>query len=152
MYTVMFKHTFPCMLYAHVVYTDTHVQNNTDIHLFLWATFLHLQTSRDGDRFVQDLKHSIARNTAFDCVMRVRASTGLRPTGFFGGFFMQNTTDVEFGNMDADKAIAVEIKHDDKLKEDEIAFFQVGSTAHPTPNLTCTLADHMHGNFGEVLN
>ena len=52
-------------------------------------------------------------------------SPGLRPTGFYGAFFMSNTTDIELGNIDADKAIAVEIKHDDKLKEDDIAFFQV---------------------------
>ena len=52
-------------------------------------------------------------------------SPGLRPTGFYGAFFMSNTTDIELGNIDADKAIAVEIKHDDKLKEDDIAFFRV---------------------------
>jgi len=40
-------------------------------------------------------------------------------------FFMSNTTDIELGNIDTDKAIAVEIKHDDKLKEDDIVFFQV---------------------------
>lgn len=40
---------------------------------------------------------------------------------------MQNTTDIELGNVDADKAIAVEIKHDDKIKEDDIAFFQVAT-------------------------
>ena len=39
---------------------------------------------------------------------------------------MSNTTDIELGNVDCDKAIAVEIKHDDKLREDDIAFFQVG--------------------------
>jgi len=38
---------------------------------------------------------------------------------------MSNTTDIELGNIDTDKAIAVEIKHDDKLKEDDIVFFQV---------------------------
>ena len=38
---------------------------------------------------------------------------------------MQNTTDIELGNIDTDKAIAVEIKHDDKLKEEDTAFFQV---------------------------
>ena len=38
---------------------------------------------------------------------------------------MANTTDVELGNMDADKTIAVEIKHDDKIKEDELAYVQV---------------------------
>ena len=38
---------------------------------------------------------------------------------------MSNTTDIELGNIDCDKVIAVEIKHDDKLREDDIAFFQV---------------------------
>ena len=38
---------------------------------------------------------------------------------------MGNTTDIELGNIDSDKALAIEIKHDDKLREDEIAFFQV---------------------------
>ena len=40
---------------------------------------------------------------------------------------MANTTDIELGNIDSDKAIAVEIKHDDKLREDDIAFFQVST-------------------------
>lgn len=75
---------------------------------------------------MDDLKHSLMRPMGFDCVMRVRASTGLRPTGFYGAFFMSNTTDIELGNIDCDKAIAVEIKHDDKLRDDESAFFQVG--------------------------
>ena len=74
---------------------------------------------------MDDLKHSLSRPTGFDCVMRVRSSTGLRPTGFYGAFYMSNTTDIEMGNIDCDKAVAVEIKHDDKLRDDEMAFFQV---------------------------
>ena len=34
------------------------------------------QANRDGDRLLEDLKHSLSRTTAFDAVMRVRASTG----------------------------------------------------------------------------
>ena len=95
-------------------YTHTHTHKHS-----------HTQTSKDGDRLLADLRHSISRNTGFDAVMRVRASTGLRPTGFHGAFHMSNTTDIELGNIDCDKALAVEIKHDDKLREDDIAFFQV---------------------------
>lgn len=36
----------------------------------------HTQANRDGDRLLEDLKHSLSRTTAFDAVMRVRASTG----------------------------------------------------------------------------
>jgi protein transport protein SEC24 len=87
--------------------------------------FTNYQTTADGSRLISELIHCVSRQTGFDAVMRVRASTGLRPTGFYGAFFMQNTTDIELANVDSDKAIAVEIKHDDKLKEDENPFFQV---------------------------
>ena len=38
---------------------------------------------------------------------------------------MSNTTDIEFGNVDSDKAVAIEIKHDDKMKDDIPAYIQV---------------------------
>ena len=57
--------------------------------------------------------------------MRVRTSTGIRSTDFYGTFYMANTTDVELASIDSDKAVTVEIKHDDKLAEDAGAFVQV---------------------------
>lgn len=56
--------------------------------------------------------------------MRVRTSTGFRATDFFGGIFMNNTTDVEMAAIDCDKAVTVEFKHDDKLSEDVGALIQ----------------------------
>ena len=41
---------------------------------------------------------------------------------------MANTTDIEFGNIDSGKTCAVEIKHDDKMKEDTPAYIQVSFT------------------------
>lgn len=38
---------------------------------------------------------NISRPIAFDAIMRVRTSTGVRPTDFYGHFFMSNTTDME---------------------------------------------------------
>ena len=38
---------------------------------------------------------------------------------------MANTTDIELGNIDTDKAMAIEIKHDDKMKDDMPAYIQV---------------------------
>ena len=51
--------------------------------------------------------------------------TGIRAVNFYGGFYMSNTTDIEFGNIDSEKAIAVEIKHDDKMKDGTPAYVQV---------------------------
>lgn len=52
---------------------------------------------------MSDLKHDISRPTVFDAVMRVRTSTGTRPTDFYGHFFMSNSTDVELAAIDCDK-------------------------------------------------
>ncbi|XP_022110679.1 protein transport protein Sec24C-like isoform X2 [Acanthaster planci] len=85
----------------------------------------YFQAANDGERFIQDLTHNIQRPIGFDAVLRVRTSTGIRPTDFFGNFHMANTTDVELAAIDSDKAVTVEIKHDDKLTEDGGAFVQV---------------------------
>ena len=47
---------------------------------------------------------------------------------FFGSYYMNNTTNIELGSIDSDKVIAMEIKHNDKLCEDEIAFFRSVAT------------------------
>lgn len=81
----------------------------------------------DGERLVEDIRRSVERTIAFDTVLRVRTSTGVRPVDFYGHFFMNNTTDVETAAFDTDQAITVEIKHDDKLTEEEAVFIQVRS-------------------------
>lgn len=103
---------------------------------------LFLQADIDGQRLVADVIKNIGRPIAFDSVMRVRTSTGIRPTDFYGHFFMSNTTDMEIASigmcplinfltthsnrnlmvkiLDCDKSIAIEVKHDDKLQEDNI--------------------------------
>jgi protein transport protein SEC24 len=49
----------------------------------------------DGERLVKDIITDISRPIAFDAIMRVRTSTGVRPTDFYGHFYMSNTTDME---------------------------------------------------------
>nr|XP_054774147.1 protein transport protein Sec24C-like [Lytechinus pictus] len=86
--------------------------------------YSYFQAANDGERFISDLTRNLTRETGFDAVLRVRTSTGIRPTDFYGNFHMSNTTDVELASIDCDKAVTVEIKHDDKLQEDVGAFIQ----------------------------
>ncbi|XP_058447296.1 protein transport protein Sec24C [Malaya genurostris] len=86
--------------------------------------YTYFQADIDGPRLVNDVIKNISRPIAFDTVMRVRTSTGIRPTDFFGHFFMSNTTDMEIASIDCDKSVAIEIKHDDKLTDDNV-FIQV---------------------------
>lgn len=67
----------------------------------------------------------MTRTQAFDAIMRVRTSTGIRATDFHGHMFMSNTIDMELATIDQDKGIAVELKHDDKLSEEEPVLIQV---------------------------
>lgn len=87
--------------------------------------YTYFQSDIDGERLIQDISKNIGRPVAFDAVMRVRTSTGTRPTDFYGHFFMSNTTDMEIAGIDCDKSVAVEIKHDDKLPPEENVYVQV---------------------------
>uniref|UniRef100_A0A8B9EI99 Protein transport protein Sec24C n=1 Tax=Anser cygnoides TaxID=8845 RepID=A0A8B9EI99_ANSCY len=86
--------------------------------------YAYFQVRTDQDRFLNDLRRDVQKEVGFDAVMRVRTSTGIRATDFFGAFFMSNTTDVEMAGLDCDKTITVEFKHDDKLSEDSGALLQ----------------------------
>ena len=57
------------------------------------------QADIDGNRLVRDVIKNVSRPIAFDTVMRVRTSTGIRPTDFYGHFFMSNTTDLEIASI-----------------------------------------------------
>ncbi|XP_027740964.1 protein transport protein Sec24C isoform X3 [Empidonax traillii] len=86
--------------------------------------YAYFQLETDQDRFLNDLRRDVQKEVGFDAVMRVRTSTGIRATDFFGAFYMSNTTDVEMAGLDCDKTITVEFKHDDKLSEDSGALLQ----------------------------
>lgn len=86
--------------------------------------YTYFQAQSDKERFLNDLRRDVQKLVGFDAVMRVRTSTGIRATDFFGSFFMSNTTDVELAGLDCDKAITVEFKHDDKLSEETGALMQ----------------------------
>nr|CAD7588326.1 unnamed protein product [Timema genevievae] len=87
--------------------------------------YTYFQADLDGDRLISDIKRNVSRPIAFDAIMRVRTSTGVRATDFYGHFFMSNTTDMELGTIDCDKGVALEIKHDDKLTEEDGVYIQV---------------------------
>ncbi|XP_031761002.1 protein transport protein Sec24C isoform X3 [Xenopus tropicalis] len=86
--------------------------------------YTFFQPETDKERFLNDLRRDVQKEIGFDAVMRVRTSTGIRATDFFGAFYMSNTTDVELAGLDCDKTITVEFKHDDKLNEDTGALLQ----------------------------
>nr|XP_046236643.1 protein transport protein Sec24D [Scatophagus argus] len=84
----------------------------------------NFQAETDGEHFLRDLRKDVQKSIGFDAIMRVRTSTGFRATDFFGAVYMNNTTDIEMAAVDCDKAVTVELKHDDALNEETGAFIQ----------------------------
>ncbi|OQV24771.1 Protein transport protein Sec24C [Hypsibius exemplaris] len=87
--------------------------------------YAYYQADKDGHRFLWDLRRNLKRVIAFDAVMRVRTSAGIRPTDYFGNLSMPTTTEVHLASLDSDKVILAEIKHDDKLEDKSIVHIQV---------------------------
>ncbi|EAU89424.2 protein transporter SEC24 [Coprinopsis cinerea okayama7 len=79
--------------------------------------FFHPRYDPARDRAVMEsqLQRVIRRMQGFNCTLRVRTCNGLRVSRQFGNFLQRNPTDVEFGILDADKAITVELEHSGTL-------------------------------------
>lgn len=101
--------------------TMASIPSHTGGSVFKYNNF---QMETDGEHFLRDLRKDVQKTIGFDAVMRVRTSTGFRATDFFGAIHMNNTTDVEMAAVDCDKAVTVELKHDDSLAEDTGAMIQ----------------------------
>lgn len=91
---------------------------------FMYPNFA---AGRDGYRFAEDLRRSLTREFGYDSVLRVRCSNGVRVVEHYGNFYMRNSTDVEMGVIDSEKAVAVTFAHDTKLSENVDISFQVAT-------------------------
>jgi len=78
-----------------------------------------------GDRLMQDLRQAVANSVAFDVVMKVRTSSGIRAVDFLGNFNLTGNNDIEMGACSRYSAFSVELKHDDKLNENAKVFVQL---------------------------
>lgn len=80
--------------------------------------------AQDENQVVNDLRWNVVRPQALEAVMRVRCSQGLNVESYQGALYQRSPTDIDLPAMDSDKAIAVHLRHDDKLQEDSEAAFQ----------------------------
>ncbi|MBW0489090.1 hypothetical protein O181_028805 [Austropuccinia psidii MF-1] len=79
---------------------------------------------RDACKVHAELRRLLTRETGCSVTMRIRCSNGLRISDHYGSFLQRNVTDLEFGNLDADKAVAAVVKIEGKLEERTEAYFQ----------------------------
>ena len=79
---------------------------------------------KDGYAFQRDLYHSVTRYTGYDAVMIVRVSAGLKVAEQYGNFYHRSGHEMDLPAVDGDKAFAVRLEHEGKLKDKSEACIQ----------------------------
>ncbi|KAI4132443.1 MAG: hypothetical protein LQ347_002573 [Umbilicaria vellea] len=119
--------------------TIGHVSAVTGGETFFYPNF---HAPRDRFKLSQEVKHTVTRETGYQALMKVRCSNGLQILSYHGNF-LQHTfgADLEFGVIDADKAIGVMFSYDGKLDAKLDAHFQCAllyTTASGERRVRCT--------------
>jgi protein transport protein SEC24 len=68
---------------------------------------------RDGEKFEAELERALTRACAFEAVMRVRATRGLRIQNFYGSFFIRGTDLLALPNCHADSVYTMDFAYDE---------------------------------------
>ena len=116
-----------------------HVSAHTGGETFFYPNFV---VPRDQTKLALELRHTLTRATGYQALMKVRCSNGLQVSSYHGNF-LQHTfgADLEFGIIDADKAVGVLFSYDGKLDSKLDAHFQCAllyTTASGQRRVRCT--------------
>ncbi|KIP06361.1 hypothetical protein PHLGIDRAFT_19471 [Phlebiopsis gigantea 11061_1 CR5-6] len=82
---------------------------------------------RDALAMASQLRRLVSRITGYSCAMRIRTSEGLRSVKQYGNFYEGPSNDLQFGTLDADKAIGVMFDHARTLDDRQYAFVQAAT-------------------------
>ncbi|KAJ3571790.1 hypothetical protein NP233_g3515 [Leucocoprinus birnbaumii] len=97
------------------------VANQTGGELFFHPRF---DIARDGITLESQLHRLMRRTQGYNATLRFRCSSGLRISQHYGNFVQSNPTDLNFGILDADKAIMADFEHSRSLDPREYAYIQ----------------------------
>jgi protein transport protein SEC24 len=71
-----------------------------------------------------DVERNLSRPTAWEAVMRIRCSRGLRIASFHGHFFNRSTDLLALPTCDPDKSFAVQIAHEETMVGGPVGYVQ----------------------------
>ncbi|KAF9442321.1 beta-sandwich domain of Sec23/24 [Macrolepiota fuliginosa MF-IS2] len=97
------------------------VANQTGGELFFHPKF---DFNRDAVALESQLQRVVRRYQGYNVKMKFRCSSGLRITKHYGNFVQSDPTDLDFGILDADKAIVADFEHSSSLNPREYTHIQ----------------------------
>lgn len=68
----------------------------------------------DGPRFESELCRCLTQPTAFEAVMRIRCTRGMKISNFYGNFFVRGTDLLALPNCSSDSVFAFDLVHDEQ--------------------------------------
>lgn len=87
-------------------------------------TYPMFDPNTDGPRFESDLMKILTQNTAFEAVMRVRCTKGMRISSFYGNFFIRGNDLLALPNCNTDSAYGFHITHDEQAVQTSVITVQ----------------------------
>ncbi|KAI4703656.1 hypothetical protein J4E89_009879 [Alternaria sp. Ai002NY15] len=133
--------------------TIGHVSAVTGGEVFYYPNF---HAPRDILKLSKEIQHTVTRETGYQALMKVRCSNGLQVSAYHGNFYHHTFgADLEFGVIDADKAIGVMFSYDGKLDPKLDAHFQSAllyTAANGERRVRCTnIVASVSPNTGECM-
>lgn len=77
-------------------------------------SYVMFNRERDGPRFEHDLRRTLIQTTAFESVMRIRCTKGMRITNFYGNFYIRGTDLMALPNCNTDSVFGFDLAHDEQ--------------------------------------
>ncbi len=84
-----------------------------------------VRVSAAGAKYEHDLHHDLTRATAFEAVMRVRATRGIRFSNFYGNYFIRGTDLLALPNCTSDSSFSLDMAYDEAVLSAQAITIQV---------------------------
>lgn len=77
-------------------------------------TYAAFDSAVDGPKFESDLCRTLTQHIAFESVMRIRCTKGMRISNFYGNFLIRGTDLLALPNCTSDSVFAFDLVHDEQ--------------------------------------
>jgi protein transport protein SEC24 len=77
-------------------------------------SYVMFNFDNDGQRFEDQLHKTLVQDTAFEAVMRIRCTKGMRITNFYGNFFIRGTDLMALPNVNSESVFGFDLVHDEQ--------------------------------------
>lgn len=76
-------------------------------------SYVMFNYEKDGPRFEEQLNKILIQETAFEAVMRIRCTKGMRITNFYGNFYIRGTDLMALPNVNSESIFGFDLAHDE---------------------------------------